>query len=166
MAHEGFIHQLPDNDPVETLEWIESLDSVISTQGIERARYVLLRLLERARNLGVGIGGSLTTPYVNTIPVESQTAYPGDLVVERSIRAAVRWNAVAMVDRANHRFNGLGGHLSTYASAASLYEVGFNHFFRGPEVSGGGDQVFFQGHASPGIYARAFLEHRLTPERL
>ncbi|MSZ28994.1 MAG: pyruvate dehydrogenase (acetyl-transferring), homodimeric type, partial [Actinobacteria bacterium] len=166
MAHEGFIHQLPDNDPVETLEWLESLDSVISTQGIERARYVLLRLLERARNLGVGIGGSLTTPYVNTIPVESQTAYPGDLVVERSIRAAVRWNAVAMVDRANHRFNGLGGHLSTYASAASLYEVGFNHFFRGPEVSGGGDQVFFQGHASPGIYARAFLEHRLTPERL
>ena len=166
MEHEGFIHQLPDNDPVETLEWLESLDSVISTQGIERARYVLLRLVERARHIGVGIGGALTTPYVNTIPVEIQIDFPGDLVLERSIRAAVRWNAVAMVDRANHRFNGIGGHLSTYASAASLYEVGFNHFFRGADAPGGGDQIFFQGHASPGIYARAFLEHRLSEESL
>ena len=108
----------------------------------------------------------VTTDYINTIPPEQEPWFPGDEYIERRIRAFIRWNAVAMVDRANHRFDGLGGHLSTYASAAALYEVGFNHFFRGKADGGFGDQVFFQGHAAPGIYARAFLEGRLTEEQL
>ena len=107
-----------------------------------------------------------STPYINTIPPEQEPWFPGDEHIERRIRAFVRWNAVAMVDRANHRYDGLGGHLSTYASAAALYEVGFNHFFRGKDDGDFGDQVFIQGHAAPGIYARAFLEGRLTEEHL
>ena len=166
MEHEGFVHQLPDTDPVETAEWIESLDAVAAGRGPERARYVLLRLLEHARALGVPISGPLTTPYINTIPVAAERPFPGDEALEKRIRRAVRWNAVAMVDRANLLHDGIGGHLSTYSSAAALYEVGFNHFFRGSEAPGGGDQVYFQGHSAPGIYSRAFVEGRLSEERL
>ena len=157
--------QLPDIDPQETAEWLESLDAVIDIGGRARARYLLARLMERAREQGVGVPAMVTTDYINTIPPEQEPWFPGDEDLERRIRAFIRWNAVAMVDRANHRFDGLGGHLSTFASAAALYEVGFNHFFRGKGDGGSGDQVFFQGHAAPGIYARAFLEGRLTEEQ-
>jgi pyruvate dehydrogenase E1 component len=158
---DGFVTQFPDIDPQETSEWLDSLDSVIEVRGKTRARYLLTRLMERAREQGVGVPSMVSTPYVNTIPPEREPWFPGDEYVERRIRAFIRWNAVVMVARANRRFDGLGGHLSTYASAASLYEVGFNHFFRGKADGGFGDQVFMQGHAAPGIYARAFLEGRM-----
>ena len=122
--------------------------------------------MERARDQGVGVPAMVTTDYINTIPPEQEPWFPGDEDIERRIRAYIRWNAMAMVDRANHRFDGLGGHLSTFASAAALYDVGFNHFFRGKGDGGFGDQIFIQGHAAPGIYARAFLEGRLTEEQL
>ncbi len=122
--------------------------------------------MERAREKGVGVPLMVQTDYINTIPPEQEPWFPGDEYIERRIRAFIRWNAVMMVDRANHRFDGLGGHLSTYASAAALYEVGFNHFFRGKADGGYGDQVYFQGHAAPGIYARAFLEGRITEDQL
>ena len=166
MFIDGFVHQLPDIDPAETEEWLDSLDAVIDARGGSRAHYLLARLMERARDKGVGVPAMVTTDYINTIPPEQEPWFPGDEYLERRIRAFIRWNAVAMVDRANHRFDGLGGHLSTYASAAALYEVGFNHFFRGKGDGGYGDQVFFQGHAAPGVYARAFLEGRLTEEQL
>ena len=134
-------------------EWLESLDAVVDSRGKARAHYLLARLMERARDKGVGVPSMVQTDYINTIPREQEPWFPGDEYVERRIRAFIRWNAVIMVDRANHRFDGLGGHLSTYASAAALYEVGFNHFFRGKSDGGYGDQVFFQGHAAPGIYA-------------
>ena len=166
MFSDGSIHQLPDVDPLETTEWLESLDSVIAVKGKARAHYLLARLMERAREQGSFVPAMVTTDYINTIPPEQEPWFPGNEDIERRIRAFVRWNAVAMVDRANHRFDGLGGHLSTYASAASLYEVGFNHFFRGKGDGGYGDQIFFQGHAAPGIYARAFLEGRVTEDQL
>ena len=122
--------------------------------------------MERAREQGVGVPAMVTSDYINTIPPEQEPWFPGDEVLERRIRAYIRWNAMAMVDRSNHRFDGLGGHLSTFASAAALYDVGFNHFFRGKGDGGAGDQVFFQGHAAPGVYARAFLEGRLNEEHL
>jgi pyruvate dehydrogenase E1 component len=163
---DGSIHQLPDTDRAETEEWLDSLDSVIDARGKSRANYLLARLMERAREKGVGVPAMVQTDYINTIPPEQEPWFPGDEYVERRIRAFIRWNAVVMVDRANHRFDGVGGHLSTYASAASLYEVGFNHFFRGKGDGRYGDQVYFQGHAAPGIYARAFLEGRLGEEQL
>jgi pyruvate dehydrogenase E1 component len=163
---DGFVHQLPDIDREETSEWLDSLQSVIDIRGKSRARYLLARLLEQAREQGVGVPSMVSTPYINTIPAEKEPWFPGDEYIERRIRAFIRWNAVVMVARANRRFDGLGGHLSTYASAASLYEVGFNHFFRGKADGGFGDQVFMQGHAAPGIYARAYLEGRLTDEQL
>jgi pyruvate dehydrogenase E1 component len=163
---DGFVHQLPDIDPQETGEWLDSLDSVIEIGGRSRARYLLARLMERAREQGVGVPAMVTSDYINTIPPEQEPWFPGDEVLERRIRAYIRWNAMAMVDRSNHRFDGLGGHLSTFASAAALYDVGFNHFFRGKGDGGAGDQVFFQGHAAPGVYARAYLEGRLTEENL
>src|SRR5215475_3639413 len=166
MFVDGSINQLPDIDPQETIEWLESLDAVIDVKGKARAHYLLARLMERAREKGAAVPAMVTTDYINTIAPEQEPWFPGDEHIERRIRAYVRWNAVAMVDRANHRFDGLGGHLSTYASAAALYEVGFNHFFRGKSDGGYGDQVFFQGHAAPGIYARAFLEGRLTEDQL
>ena len=164
MFIDGSIHQLPDIDQAETKEWLESLDAVVDSRGKARAHYLLARLMERARDKGVGVPLMVQTDYINTIPREQEPWFPGDEYVERRIRAFIRWNAVIMVDRANHRFDGLGGHLSTYASAAALYEVGFNHFFRGKSDGGYGDQVFFQGHAAPGIYA--FLEGRLTEDQL
>jgi pyruvate dehydrogenase E1 component len=166
MFSDGSIHQLPDVDPQETDEWLESLDAVIDVKGKPRAHYLLARLMERARDKGALVPAMVTTDYINTIAPEQEPWFPGNEDIERRIRAFIRWNAVAMVDRANHRFDGLGGHLSTYASAASLYEVGFNHFFRGKGDGGFGDQIYFQGHAAPGIYARAFLEGRLTEDQL
>jgi pyruvate dehydrogenase E1 component len=163
---DGSVHQLPDIDHGETVEWLDSLDAIIDIKGRSRAHYLLARLMERAREKGVGIPAMVHTDYINSIAPEQEPWFPGDEVLERRIRRFIRWNAVAMVDRANHRFEGLGGHLSTYASAAALYEVGFNHFFHGKSDGGAGDQVFVQGHAAPGIYARAFLEGRLTEEQL
>ena len=166
MFIDGSIHQLPDIDRAETAEWLESLDAIIDARGRSRANYLLARLMERAREKGVGVPVMVQSDYINTIPREQEPWFPGDEHIERRIRAFIRWNAVVMVDRANHQFDGLGGHLSTYASAAALYEVGFNHFFRGKGDGRYGDQVFFQGHAAPGIYARAFLEGRLSEEQL
>ncbi|GGM77382.1 pyruvate dehydrogenase E1 component [Thermopolyspora flexuosa] len=162
---DGLPSQLPDVDPSETQEWLESLDSVVKTEGRARARYLMLRLLERAREHQVGVPGLRSTDYINTIPPEREPWFPGDEYIERRIRAYIRWNAAVMVTRANARTN-VGGHIATYASAASLYEVGFNHFFRGKDHGESGDQVFIQGHASPGIYARAYLEGRLTEAQL
>src|SRR5215510_4261025 len=163
---DGLPSQLPDIDPQETLEWIESLDGVIDERGRQRARYVMLRLLERARERQVGVPPLTTTDYINSIPPEREPWFPGDEHVERRIRAYIRWNAAMMVHRAQRPGIGAGGHISTYASSASLYEVGFNHFFRGKDHPGGGDQIFIQGHASPGIYARAYLEGRITERQL
>nr|WP_245666844.1 pyruvate dehydrogenase (acetyl-transferring), homodimeric type [Actinomadura latina] len=163
---DGLPSQLPDINPDETREWLESLDTVIKTEGRGRARYVMLRLLERARELQVGVPGLRSTDFINTIPPEHEPWFPGDEHVERRIRAYIRWNAAIMVSRANRPELGVGGHIATYASAASLYEVGFNHFFRGKDHGESGDQVFIQGHAAPGIYARAFLEGRLPEEKL
>ncbi len=163
---DGLPSQLPDTDPEETNEWVESLDGVIDERGPKRARYVMLRLLERARERQVGVPPLTATDYINTIPPEREPWFPGDEHVERRIRAYIRWNAAMLVQRAQRPDVGVGGHISTFASAASLYEVGFNHFFRGKDHPGGGDQIFFQGHASPGMYARAFLEGRLTEGQL
>ncbi|WP_433529347.1 pyruvate dehydrogenase (acetyl-transferring), homodimeric type [Micromonospora sp. CA-263727] len=162
----GLPSQLPDIDPEETSEWVESLDGVIDERGTKRARYVMLRLLERARERQVGVPSLTTTDYINSIPPEREPWFPGDEHVERRIRAYVRWNAAMLVHRAQRPEIGVGGHISTFASSASLYEVGFNHFFRGKNHPGGGDQIFYQGHASPGMYARAFLEGRLGENQL
>ncbi|GAC1529782.1 MAG: pyruvate dehydrogenase (acetyl-transferring), homodimeric type [Acidimicrobiales bacterium] len=161
LVFDGFSHQLPDIDPAETSEWLDSFDAIVESHGRNRARYLLMRLLERARSQGVGFPATVSTPYINTIPPELEPWFPGDEFMERRIRAFIRWNAAVMVTRANHASDGIGGHLATFASSASLYEVGFNHFFRGKDDGTAGDQVYFQGHAAPGIYARAFLEGRL-----
>ena len=168
MYLDDFKQQLPDVDERETAEWLESLDQVVGEEGQSRARFLMFKLLKRARQLRVGLPPLTQTRYINTISPEQEPFFPGDEVIEHRIRRIVRWNAVAMVLRANNRFPGIGGHLSTYASAASLYEVGFNHFFRGKdgEDGGVGDQVFYQGHAAPGMYARAFLEGRLSEDQL
>ncbi len=163
---DGLPSQLPDIDPEETSEWLESLDAVLDARGRERARYLMLALLQRARERQVGVPSLRSTDYINTIPPAAEPEFPGDEHVERRIRAYIRWNAAIMVHRAQRPGVGVGGHISTYASSASLYEVGFNHFFRGKDHPGGGDQIFFQGHASPGMYARAFLEGRLTDTQL
>jgi len=166
VIHEGLPTQLPDIDPDETHDWIDSFDAMVAERGRERARYVMLRLLERAREANVGVPALRSTDYINTIPPEREPWFPGDEDLERRIRAFVRWNAAVMVSSANRKGLEVGGHIATYQSSASLYEVGFNHFFRGKDHPGGGDQVYFQGHASPGIYARAYLEGRLTEDQL
>ena len=156
-----------DKDPQETSEWVDSLEDVIERDGgRDRARYLLKRVLESARRNRVIPVEPLTTDYVNTIPREEEPPNPGDEQLEKRIRRIIRWNAVAMVHRANLQYPGIGGHLSTYASSASLYEIGFNHFFRGRDGGGSGDQIYFQGHAAPGIYARAFLEGRISIEAM
>jgi pyruvate dehydrogenase E1 component len=163
---DGLPSQLPDIDPSETREWIESLDAAIDSQGRQRARFLMLKLLERARERQVGVPALRSTDYINTIPPEREPWFPGDEDIERRIRAYIRWNAAIMVSRANKTV-GVGGHIATYASAASLYEVGYNHFFHGKDLATGmGDQVYFQGHAAPGFYARAFLEGRLSENHL
>jgi pyruvate dehydrogenase E1 component len=157
---------LPDTDPADTQAWIESFDSVLRSQGPRRGRYLLARLIEYGFLHGVTLPFSANTPYVNTIPIDQQPPYPGDLDIERRIRALIRWNAMAMVVRANKIDSSIGGHISTFASVATLFEVGFNHFFRAGGPNGVGDQLYFQGHASPGIYARAYLEGRISAEQL
>ncbi|HET9234234.1 MAG TPA: pyruvate dehydrogenase (acetyl-transferring), homodimeric type, partial [Candidatus Eisenbacteria bacterium] len=161
-----FKSQLPDTDPTETNDWIDSLKAVLSRHGKKRARFILRELVQASKKFGVGLPVLVQSDYINTIAPDEQPPYPGNERVEKRIRRLIRWNAAVMVVRANKHFPGLGGHLSTYASAASLYEVGFNHFFKGKDHEGGGDQIFFQGHAAPGVYARAFLEGRLSAEQL
>ena len=155
-----------DSDAAETREWLESLRGVLQNSGAERARFLLTQLSLQASRQGVSTPFTANTPYINTIPPDKQPPFPGSREIERRIKSLVRWNAMAMVVRANKHSSGIGGHISTYASAATLCEIGLNHFFRGPDAAGGGDQVYFQGHASPGIYARAFLEGRLSSAQL
>ena len=162
----GLPSRFPDIDPEETQEWKEALDLLIRDKGEQRARYIMLSLLQHSREQHVGVPSLTTTDYVNTIPVEAEPWFPGDEDQERAFRRLIRWNAAVLVHRAQRPGVGVGGHISTYASAATLYEVGLNHFFRGHDHPGGGDQVFFQGHASPGMYARAFLEGRLSEVQL
>jgi pyruvate dehydrogenase E1 component len=150
----------------ETAEWLESLQDVVHRYGSDRTRYLLASIENDARRLGVALPFQQTTPYVNTIPADQQPRYPGSREIERRLKSMIRWNALAMVVRANKKHPEIGGHISTYASAATLLEVGFNHFFRGRNAPGGGDFVYFQGHASPGVYARAFLEGRLSEDQL
>src|SRR3954469_14720466 len=166
MYFDEFKHQLPDIDPAETEDWLTSLNQVVDQAGETRARFLVYKLLNRARQLQIGLPPLTQTRYINTISPEQEPNFPGDEGMEQRIRRIIRWNAAAMVLRANSRFSGIGGHLATYASAASLYEVGFNHFFRGKDGDAPGDQIFYQGHAAPGIYARAFLEGRLTEGQL
>jgi pyruvate dehydrogenase E1 component len=164
-AFDAFKDQLPDIDPEETGEWIAALDQVID-QSPARAAFLLHRILRHARSRRIGLPAMVTTHYINTIPPEEEPYFPGDEDMERRIRRLVRWNAAAMVARANKHLEGIGGHISTYASSASLFEVGFNHFFRGKNFPGGGDHVYMQGHAAPGIYARTFLEGRWDQAKL
>ncbi|ADJ43919.1 pyruvate dehydrogenase E1 component [Amycolatopsis mediterranei S699] len=166
VIRDGLAAHLPDIDPEETAEWLDSFDEALARGGQQRARYLMLRILERARERNVGVPALTSTDYVNTIPTENEPWFPGDEEIERRYRAYIRWNAAIMVHRAQRPGVGVGGHISTYASSAALYEVGFNHFFRGKDHSGGGDQIYIQGHASPGIYARAFLEGRLSESQL
>ncbi len=162
---DGITANYPDIDRLETTEWLESFDAVAQQHGPARARFLLLSVLERARQHNIGLPSLTSTDYLNTIPAEREPTFPGDEALERRIRRHIRWNAAVMVHRTNIE-RGTGGHIGSYASAASLYEVGFNHFFRGKDHPGGGDQVYFQGHASPGIYARAFLEGRISEQQL
>ena len=162
----GLLSQVPDIDPEETGEWLESFDGLVDDRGGPRARYVLLSLLKRAREKNVSVPTSLNTPYVNTIGVHEEPYFPGDEVMERAYRRLIRWNAAVLVTRAQRPEIGVGGHISSYASVSTLYEVGLNHFFRGKDHPGGGDQIYFQGHAAPGIYSRAFVEGRLSAEQL
>ncbi len=162
----GLPTQYVDVDPDETAEWVESFDNLVDTQGNYRARYLMLSLLRRAAERNVGVPSLRSTDYINTISPENEPWFPGDEATEREIRRINRWNAAIMVHRAQRPGVAVGGHISSYASSATLYEVGYNHFFRGPDHPGGGDQIFSQGHASPGMYARAFLEGRLTEHQL
>ncbi len=165
--NEGYLAQTTDVDPAETQEWLDSLEYVLGSRGPERAQYLLTMLEARALSEGVDIAKKLNTPYINTIHIDKQPPYPGNREIERRLKSIIRWNAMAMVVRANNEIHGIGGHISTFASSATLYEVAFNHFLRGRGESGyDGDSIFFQGHGSPGIYARAFLEDRLTEQNL
>jgi pyruvate dehydrogenase E1 component len=166
MIVDGIHHGNGDSDADETREWLDSFTGVLQAQGTDRASYLLTQLKHKAFRSGVDIPFTANTPYINTIPRERQAPFPGSREIERRIKSLVRWNAMAMVVRANKNTPGIGGHISTYASAATLYEIGYNHFFRGPEAPGGADLVYFQGHASPGIYARAFVEGRLSAKHL
>ncbi len=155
-----------DLDPQETQEWIEALDSVLENEGTERAHYLLEKLIDKARRSGAHLPYSANTAYLNTIPVAHQKQSPGDMAIEHRIRSVIRWNAAAMVVQANRKTSELGGHIASFSSAATLYDVGFNHFFRAPTDENKGDMVFFQGHSAPGIYSRAFVEGRISEEQL
>src|SRR5699024_10473339 len=157
---------LEDIDPQESREWLDALDAVIEREGPERAHYLLECLFERSRRSGAYIPFSPYTAYVNTIPPHDEARSPGDQALEWRIRSYIRWNAMAMVVRANRERDGVGGHIASYASAATLYEVGFNHFFHAPSDEHGGDLVYMQGHSSPGFYARSFLEGVLSEDDL
>ncbi|MFQ5481917.1 MAG: pyruvate dehydrogenase (acetyl-transferring), homodimeric type, partial [Nitrospinaceae bacterium] len=156
----------PDPFPEETQEWTDSLHHIVRTVGPARAIFLLRTLQEELHKAGIEVPFTASTPYLNTIPVKKQPYYPGNIEIEWRIRSLVRWNAMAMVVRANRECPDIGGHISTFASLATLTEVGFNHFFRGNDGERSGDQIFFQGHASPGIYARAFMEGRLSENDL
>jgi pyruvate dehydrogenase E1 component len=156
----------PDIDPQETQEWLDSLEAVLENEGVERAHFLLERLIDKARRSGAYLPFTANTAYVNTIPVQQQDRFPGDRAMERRIRSFVRWNAMAMVVQANRLSTELGGHISSFASSATLVDVGYNHFFRARTKDNGGDLIFFQGHSAPGIYARAFLEGRISEEQL
>ncbi len=169
VAKSDFVHRVvnhADVDPEETGEWLDALEAVIETEGIERAHYLIQRLLNKARRSGVNIPYSANTAYINTIPPQTQTKSPGDAGLEHRIRSYIRWNAIAMVVRANRISPEYGGHIASFASSATLYDVGFNHFFHAPNKEHGGDLVLIQGHSAPGIYARAFMEGRLTEDQL
>ncbi len=155
-----------DVDPVETREWLDSLNGVLDVDGPERAHFLLEQVIDGARRKGAPVPYSATTPYINTIPVERQEPHPGDRAIEHRIRSAIRWNAMAIVLKANKESSELGGHIASYQSAAVLYEIGFNHFWRARSEAHGGDLVYMQGHSSPGIYSRAYLEGRLTEEQM
>ncbi len=157
---------VPDNDPQETREWLDALESVLESEGAERAHFLLEQLIDKARNAGAGVPFSATTPYCNTIPLEKEQRSAGNHEMEHRIRALTRWNAMALVLNANRDSSELGGHIATFASAATLYDVAFNHFFHGKTEEHGGDLIYFQGHSSPGMYARAFLEGRLSEEQM
>ena len=157
---------ISDSDLDETQEWIESLNELVRAKGLERGQFILRKLLEEAHEKGIHLPFSLNTPYINTISLAEQPKYPGDRKIERRIKSIVRWNAMAMVVRANRHFEGIGGHISTFQSAATLYQVGFHHFFRGKGDQFDGDQIYFQGHTSPGIYAQAFLEGRISVQKM
>src|SRR6516162_3416997 len=150
----------------EVAEWVEAFDQVIKQEGTDRGCKLLETLIDRARTAGVEVPVQLNTPYVNTIPVEDESPYPGDRLLERRIKSLIRWNAMAMVHRQNKKDAGIGGHISTYSSLATLLEVGFNHFFHAKYGDQPGDFIYFQGHSSPGVYARAFLEGRLSEEQV
>ncbi|MEX2334722.1 MAG: pyruvate dehydrogenase (acetyl-transferring), homodimeric type, partial [Pseudohongiella sp.] len=156
-----------DFNPTETEEWLEALGSVLEHEGADRANYLLGRLSDKASRQTLQVSGSaITTPYRNTIPPQEEDRMPGDMFMERQIRGFIRWNALAMVMRANLDNSELGGHISTFSSSATLYDVAFNYFFRGPTENHGGDLIYFQGHSSPGIYARSYLEGRITEDQL
>ncbi|MDX1487648.1 MAG: pyruvate dehydrogenase (acetyl-transferring), homodimeric type, partial [Acidiferrobacterales bacterium] len=155
-----------DVDPTETQEWIEALDGVLAHEGPERAHYLLEQLIDSARRSGAYLPYSANTAYLNTIPPSQEERSPGDAAIEWRIRSIIRWNAMAMVVRANRISTELGGHIASFASAATLYDVGFNHFWHAPSENHGGDLVFIQGHSAPGVYARAFLEGRITEDQL
>ena len=155
-----------DLDPVETGEWLDSLEAVIDAEGVDRAHFLLENLIVKARESGAFLPYNANTPYLNTIPVDQEKRSTGNRAIERKIRSIIRWNAVAMILRANKKSSELGGHIGTFQSAATLYDVGFGHFWRAPSEKHNGDLIYIQGHSSPGIYARAFLEGRLTEDQL
>ena len=155
-----------DLDPQETQEWLDALDAVIEAEGLQRAYYLLSQLQNQARAAGVHLPYSANTPYRNTIPVDQEEYTPGDPGMEWRIRSLIRWNALAMVVKTNRTHSELGGHIASFASIATLYDVGFNHFWHAPNEQHAGDLIFIQGHSAPGIYARAYLEGRLSEEQL
>ena len=155
-----------DIDPLETEEWVDAIISVLENEGVERAQYLLQRLSTKVTETGAQLPYAINTPYRNTIPTSKEARMPGDLFLERSIRSLIRWNAMAMVMRANLKDGTLGGHISTFQSSATLYDIGFNYFFRGATEEHEGDLVYIQGHSAPGIYARSFLEGHLSEEQL
>ena len=165
-GHSGSNGAATDIDALETSEWIEAIDAVVKHDGPQRAKSLLTRVIERAQNAGTGPIATLNTPYVNTIPADREARLPDDAELQRRLRSIVRWNAMAMVLRANKTSSELGGHIASYQSLATLYEVGYNHFWHAPSETHGGDLVYFQGHSSPGNYARAYLEGRLSEEQL
>ena len=166
MLFDGFNEQTPDVDPEETDEWVQSFAAVVEERGKNRARFLIRRLMTAARQLQVDFPATVSSPYINTIAPNDEPWFPGDEYIERRLRAFIRWNAVAMVTHANTWADGIGGHLSTFASSAALYDVGFNHFWRGKDDGKPGDHIYIQGHAAPGIYARAYLDGRLNDDDL
>jgi len=158
MSH---LSKIPDIDAVETQEWIDALEAVIENEGVERAHFLLEQMIDKARRSGANLPYSANTAYVNTIPTHMEALHPGDQAIEQRIRSFIRWNAVAMVVKANRKSAELGGHIASFASAAVLYDIGFNHFWRAPSHEHGGDLIYSQGHSSPGTYARVFFRGSL-----